>query len=43
MVMLYAGIALSLAGIILLLVTQIVLRRMMNQYKKNWGKKNEMQ
>ena len=41
--MLYAGIALSLAGIILLLVTQIVLRRMMNQYKKNWGKKNEMQ
>ena len=41
--MLYAGIALLITGAALLVATQLVLRRLINRYKKNWGKKNEMQ
>lgn len=40
--MLYVGIVLLLAGLLLLIITQIVLRRQINRYKKNWGKKNEV-
>lgn len=40
--MLYLGIALIVTGVILLVVTQIVLRRLINIYRKTWEKQDEM-
>lgn len=40
--MLYLGIALLVFGIILLISTQIVLRKLIVRYRKEWEDKDEM-
>lgn len=40
--MLYLGIVLIAVGVILLTVTQIILRRLINNYRKTWEKQDEM-
>ena len=40
--MLYLGIALIAIGVILLVATQVILRRLINTYRKTWEKHDEM-